>query len=272
MADDALNPQTEDDQEIVDVDDENPSEEEEQQSPEQFEIVEGEGSDSQPEKKAGGGVRRLVRRLSVAKEQVNQTSAELEAEREKNKLLMLALEQQKEESDQPPDPMDFDDGIADPKYIKAWQEHQDKVVARAVEKATSSLPVKQQPVVKPDLEGKQQAHGERALKLGIDDYAEVQDAAIEVLGVKTANDIIALSDKSELILYHLGKNPSRAEDFRDLVERDVAGAVKEIGRLEEALKVRPRATTQPAHDPDEEVRGSSSSRKGLRGPPGAKFE
>eukprot|EP00919_Chromeraceae_sp_WS-2016_P043900 GHVR01104718.1.p2 GENE.GHVR01104718.1~~GHVR01104718.1.p2 ORF type:complete len:266 (+),score=43.78 GHVR01104718.1:218-1015(+) len=264
MADIALSPE-EDEEDIVDLD-------EGQASPEPEEQVENiiEDTDSQPDKPKAGGYRRLVNRLRDAKQTTRATAEELAIEREKRKMLELALEQQKEaRSNVLPDPMSFDDGTADPKYQEAMHAYTSELVKQEVR---NFVPQAKEPDGSEELEQLQIAHSERADKLNIADYADVQDAAIETLGLKTVNDIISISDRSEVVLYYLGKNPDKAEELLAMTKKNPAKAVIEIGRLEERLKVKPRASSQPAPDPDEEIVGSSGSGSGRRGPAGATFE
>ena len=257
MVEDALSPQTEDDQTQPIVDDDNLSSDGESQTDQQeVEIVLDGESGSQPgPSKTGGGYNRFIRRLKAAKDDTKEVSEALEIEREKNKLLQLALSQKDDGANEPPDPMSFDDGVTDPAYAKALQDHNQAFIAQEVRKATASIPA--QPAVNHELERKLVSHGERAERLGVSDYADVQDKALDILGRETVTEIIAASDKSEVILYHLGKNPARAEEFRDLVSTNPVRAAMEIGRLEAGLTVKPRASTQPTPDPDVDVTGGT---------------
>lgn len=255
MAEDALTSPIEDEEtkQIADPAEDKPDAD---QQDEDVEIVlEGDDGSQPKPQQTGGGYNRLIRRLKAAKTDTKETSAALAASEEKNKLLELALAQAKDSANEPPDPSSFDGGAADPQYVRAVQTHTQEMVDRAVEKATANIPTPTQPNI--DLDRKQVQHCERADKLGIADYDDVQDKAIEILGHGTVNEIIAKSDKSEVIVYHLGKNPAIAEDLRDLIATDPVRAAIEIGRLEEKLKIRPRATTQSTPDPDVEVQGGT---------------
>ena len=57
---------------------------------------------------------------------------------------------------------------------------------------------------------------------------------------------MATTDKSQVLLYYLGKNPAKAEELRALSLTNPIGCVMEIGRLEEKLKVKPRHSPAPS--------------------------
>lgn len=208
-----------------------------------------EESDSQPGRpKKKGGYKKLLRRLNSSKEETS-------AAQEENKLLRIALQQKQEaEADVLPDPSQFDDGVSDPGYIAALTETITKKVTR-----TQAVNTPAKASVNVDLARAQEAHGERADKLNISDYADVQDVTVGILGLDTVNEIIKASPKSESVIYYLGKNPDEAEDIRDLLKTNPVQATMEIGRLEARLKVKPRAKTQPLPDPDTEVQGGTPS-------------
>lgn len=248
--------------------------EEEQETGEQIEIV-LEGDDgSQPKDHENLGIRKRINKLnakvSEAQDGASQAVTDLAAEREKNKLLQLALQQQKEEPAAPvgpPDPLDFDDGAGDAKYKAALIDFIQGVV-----KANSPAP---QPVVDQndtDLEAAQTRHYKAADKLNISGYAEAETVAVGILGNKMTNDIIKQTSNSEVILYHLGKNPEKAERLAELFKTNLVRAIMEIGALETNLKVKTGAKRNQAPNPDDELEGATSPRNRKRGPKGAKFE
>ena len=76
------------------------------------------------------------------------------------------------------------------------------------------------------------AHYERAEGLKVTDYEETEDRAISILGNDTAKQIMANTVNSEVILYHLGKNPAKAERLLQLIQENPIKGVAEIGRLD----------------------------------------
>jgi len=205
------------------------------------------------------GIRRRVNKLNakVAAAQDSKTAAEaaLDVEKERNRLLQLALDQQGDGTPEIPDPNDFDDGAADPKYISALQAHITKGVLENVEKSQAAQPAPQRA---PDLEAKQVKHYKRADTLKVRDYDDTEDKAITILGQDISNQVIASTEKSPEILYYLGKNPGRAEEIAELIKTDPIKGVLEIGKLEARLTVKPKAPSDPAPDPDAELEGGVS--------------
>ena len=265
MGSDALNSPNEDDDgqtvEIEDTDDEQSTENQDQQDQDVEIVIDGKDG-SQPKKQQRGfriRVNKLNRKIRAAETDASQATEALALSEDKNKLLELALAQERENKSAPPNPADFDDGVADPKYVEALHHHNQQVIQAEVRKQTASIPAPKgdTDVPNPDLERRQTAHYEEAGQLGVKDYDEIEDKAIEVLGTNTVNQIIAASDKSPIILYYLGKNTRKAEEIVDIIETNPVGAAVEIGRLEERLKVQPQATTQQIPDPDDEILGGS---------------
>ena len=213
------------------------------------------------------GIRKRVNKLNAkvdaAKEEAAQTSGELQMEREKNRLLELYVQQLKSESEAPkaPNPNDYDDGTSDAQYAKALEDFIASKVDAGVEKRIAAQP-KAAPVTDANLVRRQESHYEKAEKLGAKDYAEVEDAAIGVLGNEAVNHIIKASDNSHLILYYLGKNPGQAEEISELIKTDAVKAVWKLGALEKELKVQPRAKQNQAPDPDNELEGASVAGSG----------
>lgn len=232
---------------------------EQQETPEVEVVLEG-GDGSQPDTQHG--IRKRINKLNnkVVKAEGATTDAEqrLALSEEKNKLLTLALEQKKPaEVATPPDPADFDDGARDPKYVRALNEYNQPIIAAEVQKQTANLTPAPVDTVDRDLERKQTKHYERAAVLGAKDFDETEDKAIEILGNDTVNQLIRNFDKSELVLYYLGKNPAKAEEIAQLIKTNPIAGVAELGRMEARLSAKPKSTTEPTPDPDEELQGGS---------------
>ncbi len=204
-------------------------------------------------------VDRLNRRNEASKLEANQATDALEVERQKNRLLQLALDQ-KAEPVKAPNPSDFEDGVSDPKFIQA---NNDFILSSVGDTVKKHIPeqVQQAPQVNYGLEAKQNAHYEAAENLGVADYEEAEDKAIDILGKDIVNQLIGSNDQSHKILYFLGKNPSRAEDIADLVKTNPIRGVMELGALGEGLKVvRQKANLNQAPDPDDELEGTSPAK------------
>ncbi len=216
-------------------------------------------------------VRKRVNRLNTKIARVEEDS---QFKDEKIKLLELALEQQKNQPVElkQPDPTKFDDGAEDPKYVEALQTYNQSYLDDQIKQATAKLPVPQsEPGPDVELERSLKRHVEKSLTLGIKDFDETEDKAIEILGEDTVNQLIQNSDKSHITLYYLGKNPDKAEEIADLIKTNPIKATLQLGVLEERLKIKPLGQTQQAPDPDEELQGGSSGSAGKRGPKGATY-
>lgn len=213
---------------------------------------------SQPDKQHGirKRINKLNTKVSTAESTASDAQAELVREQEKTKLLTLALEQ-KTSSAAPPNPVDFDDGARDPKYVKALQDFNRPLIAAEVERQTKKLPAVQPDNT--DLERRQTRHYERAEKLGAKDFNETEDKAIAILGNEVANHLIRNSDQSHMVLYYLGKHPDEAEEIARLIETNPIKATLQLGRLEAELNVKPKANSEPTPDPDAEIAGGTPS-------------
>lgn len=235
-------------------------EDEEQQEAVEVEVVRQGDDGSQPDKQHGirKRINKLNDKVAHANELTSQAETDLVLEREKNKVLALALDQAKTTKVlTPPDPADFDDGVRDPKYIAKLNEYNQPMIAAEVQKQTANLSAPEP--VNPDLERKQTKHYERAESLKAKDFDETEDEAIAILGKDFANHLIQNSDKSEMVLYYLGKNPTQAEEIKHLIATNPIKGMLQIGRLEAELSIQPRANSEPTPDPDEELSGGSPS-------------
>ena len=238
-------------------------------------ILEGDDG-SHPQQDEQRGIRKRINKLNakVAKAEsgAQETLSELEVERERNRLLQLALESQNGQNpDAPPDPNDFDDGVTDPGFIAAYQDHiangvQSKIAQQGDQKAKAEIENR-------ELKERQIAHYKKADTLKMKDYDDTEDQAIAILGQDVVNQMISASDKSPELLYYLGKNKSFAEDLASLIKTNPVKGVMNIGALEARLKARPKANVRNAPDPDTELSGGGSGQpRQQRGPKGATFE
>lgn len=242
----------------------------------EVEIVLDEGEDSQPDKQLN--IDRIVRKRVSRLNTINAKTAEDSQHKDEEiKILRLALEHKNQPVELvQPNPTDFDDGANDPKYVEALQTFNKSYLEEQVTKATAQIVVPQsEPGPDLELERAQTRHYKDADTLGIKDYDEVEARAIEILGKKNVNLFIKNSDKSHIVLYHLGvpKNQDLAEEFAAFFTKDgnPFKGLLQLGALGERLKVKPRRRTQTAPDPDEELRGGSSGSSGKRGPKGATY-
>ena len=237
---------------------------------EEFEIVSTVDDGSQP-KDSNSGIRKRINKLNSkveeAQEEASNVSSELAIARQKNELLQLALDQQKAkpEAVMPPNPLDFDDGAGDPKYVAALNGYNQQFIQAEIAKHTAQQPAA--PTRDVELEKRQVAHYERAAKLGMNDFDETEDKVIDILGKDIVNQFIKASDHSQTVLYHLGKNPDKAEQIGQLIKSNPIKGVLKLGALGAELKVQKKAR-KPAPNPDKELAGAhpGARRKGGKGP------
>lgn len=232
---------------------------------EEFEVVrESEESQSSTGRQSGfqKRVNKLNEKIGTAKSERDSANTEKAILEEKNKLLQIALEQAREGKSSPaeaPNPDEFEAGIYDPAFIKqkeAWTDARiEKRIAEGIDKATKQTVQTQTDVtVTREQQQVQVEHYGRAEKLKVKDYEEMEDKAIEILGNDYVKHIIGSFDKSENILYYLGKNPKKAEALVEILKRNPIRGVAEIARIESSIKIVPKTKTIP--NPDEELEGA----------------
>jgi len=251
--------------------------EEKQESPEEgteegtpkdqeFEVVREAGESQPPKQQQHFGIRKRINKLNARVETARQQTTEANTENallyEKNKILEIALQQAREAQPtvKQPDPSNFDEGYADPKYQEQQNLYQQTViqseVAKQVAESTKSFTQSTDQSSKSrDLERKQLKHYERAAEIGAKDYAAVEDKAIEVLGNETVNHLINTFDDSQVLLYYLGKNPHEAERIAGLINSNPILGIAEIGTLRSELRIKPKNKITP--NPDKPLPGGS---------------
>jgi hypothetical protein len=115
-----------------------------------------------------------------------------------------------------------------------------------------------------------EAHYERAGFLNVKNYTDVEDNAIEILGNDATKAIMANTELSHVLLYHLGleKNAGKAEEFAALLKRNPVKGLLEIGGYANKLVVKPKHSNAP--DPESKI-APGTAKTADRGPKGAKF-
>ncbi|MCH8240400.1 MAG: hypothetical protein IIB62_10205, partial [Proteobacteria bacterium] len=101
------------------------------------------GNGSQPDIDAivRGRVNKLNKRFDAKDQENNQLTGDLATANQRNALLQLQIDQLKSRpssQDKPPDPNDFDDGAADPKYIGALNTYSDARTLAVVQQHMST--------------------------------------------------------------------------------------------------------------------------------------
>ena len=202
----------------------------------------------------------------------------LEQENQVQKTRIQQLEgQPKPEPLTRPDVNTFDGGMYDPKYQQAVDDYNDKrqdarLNERLAEQSKKSNVTNSQADLAHKLRQKQEAHIERATKLKVKDYEATEDIAISIMGHEKVNHIIlALPDRTEQLIYYLGKNPELAQKYGDMLETETVRALMELGGILSEIKVK-TVSKKSLKDPDEDLEGGNlPTGKKKRGPKGATF-
>ena len=195
----------------------------------------------------------IARRIGKLTERNKESSAEVERLKRENEALLLAQKV-------PPARPKREDFATDDAYDAARDDYvvqqtaakADEVVAKRLGEGQESQQIAQRQRA---AEAAYNAHYERAESLGVSDYSEAEARAIEILGESRAGEIIAALDRSEVVMYHLGKNPAKAEHIRDLINSNPVKGTIAIGALEAQLKVQPKKKQEI--EPEATVAGGS---------------
>lgn len=241
---------------------EEPTEEATEETPEIEFVHEG---DTRTPKKAEVPVR-LMKRFKKLTGQKKQAEAEAEEVRKQQQELQEEVKRLKQALDGsksgPPNPNDFDGGVYDPEYTKSLNAYNEKVIEERIAK---QLNESQQRTYHEQSQQSQEAetekalmdHYDRAYKLGVKDYDEAEDAAIEILGEENFKHLARHLDDSEVFAYYIGKNPDVGEKYAEMLRTKPIKALAEIGRLLAQIKRKPKG--EPLPDPDEELEGAIPS-------------
>ncbi len=212
---------------------------------------------------------KMKAKIDASNTEAEEAKRRADALEEENKLLRMA--QQQKTSNNRPDEDDFDNR-AD--YLAADQKWTDaRAEAIAVEKFNQLNQQNQsqqtQTQSRAALNRQIDAHYDRSAELKVPDYSETEAVAADILGDDIAEQIVANTDNSHLVMYHLGKNPGKAEHLKELLATEPMKGVLEIGRLAGSLSVRSKSNTP---DPEQPVDPGSGISKSERGPKGATYE
>ncbi len=245
-----------------------------------------EGDKTQPQATTPRGFLKRINKLNgkVSDAQVGEATQKDRADflEQENKVKDIRIQQL--ESGQPtpealkkPDPNMFDGGAYDPKYEQAVDDYQDKRLdarlnERLAEQTKKSTVTNSQAELAQKLRTKQMAHIDRATKLKVKDYEATEDIAISIMGHDKVNHIIlALPERTEQLVYYLGKNPDVAQKYGDMLETETVRALMELGGLLSEIKVK-TVSKKSLKDPDEDLEGGNlPTGKKKRGPKGATF-
>lgn len=199
-------------------------------------------------------VRKLNDKVDAAEGRANESDARSELLKEENKLLRMQVDALKSGSRNDDDDDEATGGMTQADVDRRARE----IVQEELNSASAAVGQEQsQAAVTQKLE----KHYDRAGELNVPDYEETEDAAIEVLGKDLSRFIMSSSNKSQLVLYYIGKNPAKGYELAQKIKSDPGSGAIEIGELASKLSLK-QADTQNDDDlpePDSDLGGDSAS-------------
>ena len=214
---------------------------------------------------------RSSKKVDAANTEKNEAEGRAAMLEEENKLLRLQAQQGKPQKR--PVEADFD---TDAEFEKALSDYDDARITGEVKKQTAQvMQASQTQAVQTqnsaELDRQIDEHYKRSADLKVPDYEATEAVAADILGDEISRQIVANSKASQLVMYHLGKNPGKAQSLKALIESNPMAGVMEIGRLEAVLKIKPKNSNAP--DPEGKLpsgKAKGSGEDGLLA--GATFE
>ncbi len=206
--------------------------------------------------------KRLRRERKKTDAVTQETNAELGLVKQELQLTKLALEQAKVGvAPKIPNPDDFDDGFADPKYQSAFNTYQQGLIQDQVQKLTASVSVPAKDTEY--LVRAKRRHYELAVNNAPKDYMEIEDAVIDVLGEEVVDHLILADPHAYKAIYFLGKNSEEVHELGALFKTgngdDAIKATLRIGGLLKGVKFQKKSKSKPAPEPDDELEGGTPS-------------
>lgn len=232
-------------------------------------IQEGSQPRTKQTRKHSKHVNRLNASIAQQKGRADGFQVENQTLKEQNKLYELALEQarNKNQTPQRPKESDFDEGRSDPKFIQQEEAFTDHRIDQRVNEEVNKLSKTTNQQAINDLKTrefriKEDAHIERAKTFKAKNFNEVQEKAIEHLGLDVVEAIIREYDDSELVIYFLGTNTGEADHLKATLEKSQFLGVSEIGAIRKQLKVQPKSKIVP--DPDDQLEGTTTANSAVQ--------
>jgi hypothetical protein len=102
-----------------------------------------------------------------------------------------------------------------------------------------------------------ESHYQRASELKVGNYEQMEDTAVDILGVELVQSIQTTVDNSETLLYWLGKNPEKTQELKELFDASPGKGTLELGKLSGKLTLKPKGGQPP--NPDIPLRGGGGA-------------
>jgi len=185
---------------------------------------------------------KLNGKIDVANTAADEAQRQTEMLREENKLLRLQAQAGSPASR--PDEDNFDTRA---EYLTALDEYDNGRIAKIAQEQASQIVQQnyaQTTQVNQDakLEESIGEHYERASTLKMKNYEELEDKAIDVLGNDLSKVIMANTEKSHLIMAHLGANPGKAAELVELVKVNPVKALVKAVEIGNSLSVKAKSS------------------------------
>lgn len=224
-------------------------------------VLDGDKSSSSDEgnqKTVPVGFYRRIGKLNDKVDEANTRASESDARndllKEENKLLRMQVDALKGGGQSDDDEEDEGRGMTQADVDRRARE----IVQEELNSASSAG---QQAAAQDANTKKLEAHYDRAAELKVDDYEDTEDKAIDILGKDLSRFVMSSSNKSQLLLYYIGKNPGVGYELARKIQADPGSGALEIGELAAKLSLR-KADTQNDDDlpePDSDLGGDSQS-------------
>eukprot|EP00752_Nemacystus_decipiens_P018794 g16850.t1 len=233
-------------------------------SPEAAEETEGyEVVVSEDETPSSMPVASHLRQKEKWKAKVEKADSAKTATEAENELLRLQIEQLKGMPETPKVPLQHEYD-SDEEYVKAMN---DFVATNGKQAALAAVEEYKQTTASrgASLEREKQSEEaldqfyQRANKLGASDFEEAEIKVIETLGRDAALQVIQSFDHSEAVIYALGNNEGRLNQFADLLKKSPVKGIVELTKFAEKVSLKPKTTKAPAPD-DTDIPAASSSK------------
>ncbi len=229
-----------------------------------------EGEDQPSSEGVPYGVQKRFKKLTERVTEANngKTEAERQLEVANQEIALLKMGSK---SDKRPT---VDDYESIEEFTAAEDEWLSERIEAGVQKGTKAMHQRNQEAAQAtqeydNLRGSITQHYKRAETLQMPNYEELEDVAIDTLGKDFSQQIMAKSQNSALIMGHLGANPAKAEELRQLSVTDPLGAFTRALEIGGRLSI--KGKREPAPDPATEVRGGMASQKPSAWAKGATF-
>jgi len=185
-------------------------------------IVEGEDEPASKTQRPHGLQKRfnkLTGKINAANTQADKETRRADMLEEENKLLRLRQAQ----ADSPASRPDEDDFDTRAEYLTALDGYDNERIAKVAQEQMAQIVQQNQTQTtqvnqNAQLEESLTEHYNRADTLKMSNYEELEDKAIDILGNDLSKVIMSSTEKSHLIMAHLGANPGKAEELVNLVK------------------------------------------------------